>query len=162
MALSPTTTEFAEVDEGQEFSESVSYNDVEAGEPDPETGEPGEGTSTPVTIESVISSIEDPSITIEISENTVTITGPYNNAFPGKTFKYIPLGQPGSLITVPFNEIPSEIDALTGYNPVGVLSTTVTYTVTTSAGSATITQVVNNNWDAGKAQMLNALSRGQY
>jgi hypothetical protein len=162
MALSPTTTEFSPVDEGQEFTESVTYNDVESGEPDPDTGEPGPGQSTPVTIETVSSSVEDPSITIDIVDNTVTITGPYNSAFPGKTFKYIPLGQPGTLLTVPFNEIPSQIDALTGYNPVESLSTTIIYTVTTSAGSATITQVVNNNWDAGKTQMLNALSRGAY
>jgi hypothetical protein len=154
MALFPTTTDFSPVDEGQNFTESVTYNDVE--------GEDPGGISTPVVIDSVTSSIDDSSITISVVDNTVTITGPYNNAFPGKTFKYIPLGQPGTLLTVPFNEIPSQIDALTGYNSVGTLSTTVIYTVVTSSGSATITQVVNNNWDAGKTQMLNALSRGAY
>ena len=162
MALTPTTTVFAPVFEAAEFSESVTYFNEEAGTTDPETGETAPGTSLPVEIKSVTSSVQDSTIKIVINNNTVTISGAYNNAFPGKTFKYIPKGDPKSLLTVPFNEIPAEIDALTGYNPVRTTSTTVIYTVTTDVGSATITQVVNNNWDTGKAQMKNALARGAY
>lgn len=162
MALTPSFTELSPVNEGQTFSESVTFNDEEAGAPPAEGEPPGAGTSTPVTITSVTSSIVDSTIVITIADNVVTISGAYNNAFPGKTFKYIPKGHPEQLVVVPFNEIPAEIDALTGYNPVGSTSTTILYTVITSSGTATISQVVKNNWDAGKAQMLNALSRGAY
>ena len=161
--LTPALTVFPPVDEGQPFTQTVTYTvEVAAPPTEPPTEPPPPGESFPVVITSVTSSIVDPSIVIEIQDNKVTITGPYSNAFPGKTFKYIPKGQPGVFVTVPFIEIPAEIDALTTYNPATTPSTTVTYTVETDAGSATITQVVNNNWDAGKALMLTALSRGAY
>ena len=157
--LTPATTEFDPVNEGAAFSNSVTYTlEISAPPEDP----PVPGESFPVEIISVTSSIVDPSIVITIVGNVVTITGPYTNAFPGKTFKYIPKGQPGVFVTVPFIEIPAQIDALTTYNPVTSPSTTVTYTVETDAGTATITQIVNNSWDAGKALMLAALSRGAY
>lgn len=161
--LTPSSTEFDPVDEGQAFEQSVTYTLEVAPPPeDPPADPPTPGESFPVVIESVTSSVVDPSIVITIEENTVTIKGPYTNAFPGKTFKYIPVGQPGVFVTVPFIDIPSKIDALTTYNPATTPSTTVTYTVVTDAGIATITQTVNNNWDAGKALMLTALSRGAY
>jgi hypothetical protein len=148
MSVTPEFTEFSAVDEGQSFSQSVTYNNVEEG--------------IPIIIQSVQSSIEDSSIQIEINGNTVIVTGPYNNVFPGKTFEYVPLGEPGKFLTVSFDEIPEKIDTLTTYNPVSTTSINVIYTVSTDAGIATINQTVNNTWDSGKAQMLNALSRGQY
>jgi hypothetical protein len=160
MSLTPETTVFDAVDEGQSFTYTVVYtNEAEAVDPPPET--PPETPPDPI-IESVVSSVEDSTINIEFVDNTVTISGSYNNAFPGKTFEYIPKGKQGTIISVPFNQIPLEIDALVKYNAVAATSTTVTYTVITDSGTATISQLVKNNWDAGKAQMLTALARGAY
>jgi len=159
MALEPAKTVFADVEEFlSEFSQSVTYNDVAAG-----AGEESPPTVTPVTITSVSASHTDPGIKIEFSGNNVTISGKYTTVFPNKSFAYIPYKNPPTPVQgVAYADIPAKIDTLVSYTPDKTVETTVTYTVNTSGGSATIEQKVTNNWDAGKAQMLEAQSRGEY
>lgn len=163
MALTPSTTTFPVITEGVQFTQTVSYLTEDTVTP-PGGSEEGGGTEptlVPVAVTSVISSIVDPAITITTVDNTVTISGMYTMAFPGKSFEYIPVGSEATT-TSSYEQVPAHITALITFNPVTVLTTTVTYTVNTEAGSATITQVVNNTWDAGKAQMQNVLSRGTF
>ena len=156
MALSPSTTQFPEVNEGDTFSQTVTYIDL-VDAPSEEGGSSPEAVE--VTINSVTSSINDSYITIQHTNNVVTISGKYTSAFPGKSFKYIPKGG-GLEVTAPYESVPAEINALITFTPVSTQSVTVTYTVNTNIGSATITQVVKNTWDTGKAQMIEVLSRG--
>lgn len=157
MALEPALTVFPDVEELlDEFSQSVSYNDVSV---DPISGAP---SSSPANITGVTASHEDAGITIEFSGNTVTISGKYLEAFTNKTWTYIPKGQtPNEIVEgVSYTDIPEEIEVLTSYFPDKTISKLVTYSVQTSAGSASIEQTVTNNWDTGKAQMFEVLDRG--
>jgi hypothetical protein len=157
MSLEPALTVFPTVEEVlDEFTQSVSYNTVSV---DPITGDP---SNVPASVTSVTPSQEDPGISIEISGNTVTISGKYLEVFTDKTWTYIPQGQtPNEIVeNVFYNEIPQEIEVLTSYFPDKTVSKLITYSVNTSAGSAVIEQTVTNNWDAGKAQMFEVLDRG--
>lgn len=158
MALDPATTVFPQVREFlDEFSQSVSYNDSVPAPP------PTPGSSTPASVSSVVASHTDSGITIAIAGNTVTISGKYTQAFLDKTWNYVPEGNAPTVIeNVFYQDIPAKIDSLTSYNADKTTSITVTYTVNTSAGSAIITQIVENDWDAGKAQMFEVKSRGVY
>jgi hypothetical protein len=156
MALTPATTTWPDVPEFQEFSQSVSYMDEVAG--DPETGG---GSSSPATVISVTSSLPDDTIIINFQNNTVTISGKYSNAFPEKKFSYIPTENKQALITVSFDQVPSSIYTLIKFAPAITNSKEITYTVVTSAGNATITQNVTTSWDVGKAQMYDVLARGE-
>lgn len=149
MAVTPPSTTFSTVEEViGEFSESVSYYDST--------------TSLAAGVNSVTASQSDPGITISISGNTVTVSGRYTQIFTDKTWTYIPRGQtPEEIVEgVYYSEIPIEIEALTSYFPDKSVSRLVTYSVSTTAGSATIEQTVTNNWDTGKAQMYEVLARG--
>ena len=163
MALTPSTTTFPVITEGVQFTQTVSYLTEDTSTP-PEGGSEGGGTEPtliPAVVIDVTSSIIDPAITITVVDNSVTIAGMYTMAFPGKSFEYIPVGSDAT-VTTSYEQVPAHITALITFNPVTVLTTTVTYTVNTEAGSATITQVVNNTWDAGKAQMQTVLTRGTF
>ncbi len=164
MALTPSTTTFPVITEGVQFTQTVSYLTEDTSTPPGGGSEEGGGTEptlVPAIVTSVTSSISDPAITITTVDNSVTISGMYTMAFPGKSFEYIPIDST-STVTSSYEQVPAHITALITFNPVTVLTTTVTYTVNTEAGSATITQVVNNTWDAGKAQMQTVLSRGTF
>lgn len=158
MALEPALTVFPTVEEIlSEFSQTVTYNDVSAG------SELSPPTSIPANIQSVTASHTDPGITIEISGNSVTISGKYLQAFTNKKWTYVPFQNPPSPVEdVFYNEIPSKIDSLVSYKADKTVSKLVTYTVSTSSGTATIEQTVTNNWDAGKAQMFEVKARGDY
>jgi hypothetical protein len=157
MALTPATTTWPDVPEFQEFSQSVSYMDEVAG--DPETG--SGGSSSPATVISVTSSLPDNTIIINFQNNIVTVSGKYSNAFPEKKFSYIPTENKQALITVSFDLVPSSIYTLITFTPASTNSREITYTVVTSAGTATITQNVTTSWDVGKAQMYDVLARGE-
>jgi hypothetical protein len=148
MSLTPAQTNLPSVYESQKFSYNVGY-----------TAGLGLLTADPRVV-SVESSLDDPGITVSFNTSTVTIAGEYTRAFPNKRFTYIPVDNTKLSITTSYGEIPESIYTLTGYQPVGRESITVTYTVASNLGSATINQEVLNSWDQGKAQMLNALAKG--
>lgn len=158
MPLEPAKTVFPDAEEVlTQFSQTVTYNDVTAGT------ETTPGTSTPVTISSVTASKTDSGITISFSGNSVTISGKYQEAFTNKSFDYIPFEKAPTVVAkVGFKDIPPKIDTLVGYTPDKTISILITYTVVTSAGSATIEHTVTNNWSAGKDQMAIAQARGVY
>lgn len=159
MSLTPASTTFPTVREFlDQFSQSVSYVD-EVASGDPEGG----SSTTPATINSVTSSLSDAGVTIHYAGNTVTISGHYTEAFKNKTWEYVPYQHPEQKISGAFyQDIPEKIDSLISFNPEKTVQTTVTYTVNTDAGSATITQTVRNDWDAGKAQLFAVKARGAY
>lgn len=136
------------VEEFQNFSASVYVEDTSF------------LTTVPANVTGVSATLSTDGVTISYSGSTVSFTGRYTNIFPEKTFEYL-VTEPQEEVTVTnYDEIPSSIYVLTQYNPAGILSKTITYTISTSSGSATVTQTVRNNWDSGKAQMLAAQSRG--
>lgn len=157
MSLKPATTDLGSINEGVDFSHTISYVDetVVSG------GDSGDvSTEEPVTVTSVTSSSPDPTIKMEFKDGDVTISGKYSAAFPGKKFEYIPSDDPTKLISVSFEQVPKKIMALIKFTAPLESSIVVTYTVKTAAGDATITHTVLNSWDAGKAQMLDVLARG--
>ena len=98
---------------------------------------------------------------VNFQNNIVTVSGKYSNAFPEKKFSYIPTENKQALITVSFDLVPSSIYTLITFTPASTNSREITYTVVTSAGTATITQNVTTSWDVGKAQMYDVLARGE-
>ncbi len=158
MPLKPATTDLGSTYEGIEFSNTITYVDetiLSSG------GDAGVTTTeTPITITSVTSSSPDPTIKIEVKDNSVTISGKYSAAFPGKKFEYIPTDDPTKTVTATYEQVPKSIMALIKFTAPLETSIVVTYTVKTSVGDATITHTVLNLWDVGKAQMADVLARG--
>lgn len=118
------------------------------------------GAEVPATITGVSASLGLDGVTVSISPGTVTLSGKYINIFTNKSFDYL-TKQTDSLVSSDYISIPSKIYALITFVPDKTLNKTNTITITTSSGSTTVTQVVRNNWDTGKAQMLDVLARGE-
>jgi hypothetical protein len=137
-----------DVEEFQNFSTSVYVEDV------------GFLTTIPANVTGVSANLSTDGVAISFSGPTVSFSGKYTNIFPEKTFEYLVTESQEEVTVTRYDEIPSNIHVLTQYNPVNTLSRTITYTISTSSGSAIVTQTVRNNWDSGKAQMLAAQSRG--
>jgi hypothetical protein len=146
MPISPSETILTTVEELEEFSASANYIDTD--------------TLLPAEILSVEPSQIDPGIEIIVSGSNVTIQGNYAQVFTDKTFQYIPIDDETRLVTSSLTEVPENIFALIKYSPDTKLSKLITYSVISESGNATISQTVTNNWDSGKSQMLNILSRG--
>lgn len=136
-------------DEFTNFSVSVSVTDL---------GPLGE--AIPATVTGVTASLGLDGVTVTTVSGTVTLTGKYTNIFTGKTFQYL-TKQTGPLVSTDYITIPPKIYALIEFGPDKTLSKTNTITINTSTGSTTVTQIVKNNWDTGKAQMLEVLARGE-
>lgn len=144
--VSPST--LTTVQEFQVFTQSISVEDV------------GILGPVPATVTGVAANLSTAGVTINFSGSSVTLTGKYTNIFTEKTFEYL-VNEPQEIVTVtPYQNIPAKIYVLTQFNPSTILSKTITYTISTTSGSASVTQVIQNNWDTGKSQMLEALSRG--
>jgi hypothetical protein len=135
------------VEEFQNFTQSISVED------------PGISGPVPATVTGVTANLSTEGLTINYSGSNVTISGRYVNIFTEKTFEYL-VTEPQEEVTVTsYQDIPSKIYALTQFNPSKILSKTITYTISTTSGSASVSQTIQNNWDTGKSQMLQALSR---
>lgn len=136
------------VEEFQIFTQSITVEDT------------GISGPIPATVTGVSANLSTEGLTINYSGSNVTISGKYINIFTEKTFEYL-VTEPQEQVTVTdYQNIPSKIYVLTQFNPSTILSKTITYTISTTSGSASVTQVIRNNWDTGKSQMLQALSRG--
>jgi hypothetical protein len=146
MALIPAEITLLTVEEFDDFSVSVSFTDSE--------------TLLPAEIVQVQPSLVNNSIEILISGSNVIIQGFYSEIFTEKTFQYIPIEDESQLVTSFLPDVPESIFALIKYTADNRLSKTITYTVVSTSGSAIISQTITNNWDSGKLQMLNILSRG--
>ena len=136
------------VEEFQNFTQSISVEDVGFLEP------------IAATVTGVSANLSTEGLTINYSGSNVTISGRYINIFTEKTFEYLTTEPQKEVDITPYQDIPPKIYALTQFNPSKILSKTITYTISTTSGSASVTQTIQNNWDTGKAQMVQAVSRG--
>lgn len=118
------------------------------------------GGTVPATITGVTASLSLEGVTVTTGSGTVTLSGKYTNIFTGKTFQYL-IKQTDPLVSTDYISIPPKIYALIEFGPDKTLSKTNTITINTSTGSTSVTQEVKNNWDTGKAQMLEVLARSE-
>lgn len=144
---SPTI--LAPADEFVNFSISVSVTDLGP-----------LGDELPATVTGVTASLGLEGVTVNIGTGSVTLSGKYTNIFTGKSFDYL-VKQTDSITSTDFISIPKKIYALIKFGPDKTLSKTNTITINTATGSVAVTQIVRNNWDSGKAQMLEVLARGE-
>lgn len=147
MAVAPSLTTLSDTDEFVTLSETITYTDSSLTPPE-----------VPI-ITSVTPDVADTGITISFVSNQLTISGQYTNVFTNKNFQYVPLNEPTNLVTVNYDSVPAEIDALIKYSPDALETKKITYTVVTSSGNATVEQTVTNSWDRGKDQMFDILGR---
>lgn len=143
------------VNEAEEFTATISVNDVVAGAP----GFPG--SSTPVTDLSATFSPDDAGIKITSLGNTLTISGSYQNVF-NKSWELINLEDRETVKTTVYNrydKIPLKFNQMIKYTPNSASSVNVTFTVKSSNVTVgSVTQTVNTNWTTGKNQLVDLIS----
>lgn len=111
--------------------------------------------STPVTdVPTVISSLNDPGVTVTTAPGSVTIAGAYVAALPTK-WHWLDFSMTEHTTDVP--PTVGKFSKVTGVDSPSVLTKDVTYTITSSAGEDTFTQTVSLGSFSNIATVLKTL-----